>query len=384
MYLLSKFKIATIFMMCLSIPFSNYLLANDEQVIAKPTEDKKSKNLTNPDIDAMTVSALRYIAQKQSSVGSWDDTQYKGNAGVTALCCLAFMSEGSRPRVGKYGANLERGLNFLIGTVEENGAIVGKESNPLGAMNEHVLSSMALLLSYKDMPWNPRIRDILRESIQLLMKAQKMDGGWGYDFGREGHSNLAMTANVLWLLKTSNKSGFTISEKEFGKARDFSVKCAYPDGSFRFRHFGLTNQSMNGPGIIALIGNKKLLFDPSLKTQDINWSILENIGHKFHPLVGPAKDRIIEDYNFTTIEDFKKRPQFIKDCFYESIGMYAIGDENWSPWFKKATQILKTMQKESGEFNDEFDNTVCTTAMAAIILQSPLEKLPLFERNLEK
>ena len=44
--------------------------------------------------------------------------------------------------------------------------------------------------------------------------------------------------------------------------------------------------------------------------------------------------------------------------------------------------MIKKKQKSKGEFQDEFGNTIYTTALAAIILQAPNGKLALYERSL--
>jgi hypothetical protein len=209
------------------------------------------------------------------------------------------------------------------------------------------------------MPWRPQLQDVLAKSIQILTRSQKIDGGWRYDIAREGYADMSVTANVLWLLRTGKKAGFTVSKEQIDKGVQYIVQCAYPDGTFRYRYFGLhASASLGGTGIIAVSNN----------------------GNLDHPLVGPARDRLDYDYKRYTIEDLKARRYYVYGCFYASVAMYACGDEYWNPWYQKATQVLKTMQRKDGEIYDEFDNTIYTTAMAAIVLQAPKGYLPIYER----
>ena len=335
---------------------------NDPAFLVLPKRVERSnmaRELLTPEIVAMTDACLKYLAETQAPNGSWSDMQYKSNSGVTALCCLAFMAEGSRPRVGKYGKQLDKGLDFLLNNVQGNGVIAAEGNNPLGPMYEHVLSSMALMFSYGDMPWRPQLQDVLAKSIQILTRSQKIDGGWRYDIAREGYADMSVTANVLWLLRTGKKAGFTVSKEQIKKGVDYIVKCAYPDGTFRYRYFGLhASASLGGTGIIAVSNN----------------------GNLDHPLVGPARDRLDYDYKRYTIEDLKARRYYTYGCFYASVAMYSCGDEYWNPWYQKATQVLKSMQRKDGEIPDEFDNTIYPTAMAAIVLQAPKGYLPIYER----
>jgi hypothetical protein len=316
-------------------------------------------------IRTMTDRALGYLANAQDSDGGWSDNQFPSNTGVTALCCLAFMAEGSRPRVGKYGKQIDRGIEFILKNVQTSGVIAGKGSNKYGPMYEHAYSMLALLYAYGDMPWRPQTRDVISRGIQAIARSQRLDGGWRYQFSREGDADMSVTANVLWVLRTAKKSGFTVSGAAVLKGVSYIEKCALPDGTFRYRIWGLhSSPSLGGTGIIAL----------------------SNEGRIDHPLITPARERIAYDYRRYTLQDLKERRYYVYGCFYASLAMYMCGDTYWVPWYRKATAVLRTMQDDpktpgkDGELYDEHGNTVYPTAMTAIVLQAPKGYLPLFER----
>lgn len=333
-----------------------------------------AEELLTPKVRDMTKRALTYLQGKQSnSDGSWSDTEFKENTGVTALVVLAFMAEGSRPRIGQYGRQIDRGLEFILNNVQSNGVIAGKGSNPLGPGYENAFSTLALLYAYGDMPYKPEVRDVISKSIQAIARSQKLDGGWRYDFSREGQSDMSVTANVLWVLRTAKKAGFTVSADSVAKGVNFVEKCAMPDGTFRYRTFGIVAEpSLGGTGVIALANN----------------------GAISHPLIPRARDRIAYDYERYSIEDLKARRYFVFGAFYASLATYMCGDSfmykmpdsqekrpgGFIPWFQKAADVLAAMQRRDGEFYDDYDNTVYATAMAAILLQAPLGYLPIYER----
>lgn len=335
---------------------------NDPAFLVLPkrlVRSKSANDLLTSEVVAMTEATLKYLADTQSPNGSWSDLQFKSNTGLTAACVMAFMSEGSRPRVGKYGKNIDKGLEFILNNVQGSGVIANEGVNPLGPMYEHVFSSMALIFSYGDMPWRPQLQDVLARAIQLLLKSQKIDGGWRFEIAREGYSDLSVTGNVLWLLRTSKKAGFTVSKESINKGVKYIVDCAYPDGTFRYRYFGLqAAPSLGGIGLVAVCNN----------------------GNLDHPLVNPARDRIEYDYRRYTVKDLMERRYYVYGCFYASVAMYCAGDEYWDPWFRKATQVFKAMQRKDGEMWDEYENTIYPTALAAIILQAPKGYLPIYER----
>jgi hypothetical protein len=330
-------------------------------VLPRPAErSQMARALLTPQVRQMTERALSYLARTQDADGGWSDTHYPSNTGVTALACLAFMAEGSRPRIGPYGKPLASGLEFLLANVKKgSGVIAGKGSNPNGPMYEHALSTLALLFAAGDLPWKPEVREVLTNAIEALKKSQRQDGGWRYLVTNVGQSDMSVTANVLWVLRTAKKCGFTIRQESLDKGVKYIEQCALPDGTFRYRYWGLhASPSLGGTGIIAL----------------------SNQGKIDHPLIPRARDRIAYEYRRYTVQDLKERRYFIYGAFYASLAMYMCGDAYWVPWFRKTVEVLADMQRKDGEFWDEYDNAVYPTAMATMILQAPLGYLPIYER----
>lgn len=320
------------------------------------------EELLNEEPSKMAERCLEYLAAQQDPDGGWSDAQFASNTGVTALACMAFMADGSRPRIGKYGMNIDRGIEFLVKNVQDgSGVISGKGSNPYGPMYEHAISTLCLLYCYGDMPWyGSRVNDIISNSItKAIAKSQKLDGGWRYQISKEGHSDMSVTANVLWVLRTAKKSGFTVSKEMVKKGTEFIEKCAQPDGSFRYRFWGLeASPSLGGTGIIALC----------------------NDGRNDHRLIRVALQKITYDYRRYTINDLKARRYFVYGSFYASLATYMMGDDYFKPWYQKVAQVYASMQRKDGELYDEHGNTVYPTAMAAIVLLSPKGYLPIYER----
>jgi Prenyltransferase and squalene oxidase repeat len=320
-------------------------------ILPRPLERSESaRELLTPQVREMTEKALAYLARTQDAEGGWSDSQYPSNTGVTALASLAFMSEGSQPRAGRFGKSIDRGMEFLLKNVQSGGAIAGKGSNPLGPMYEHSFSTLALLYAAGDMPWRSNTRDVIARAIQTTARSQLL---------REGQADMSVTANVLWVLRAAKKSGFTVSAEAINKGVEYIEKCAMPDGNFRYRYWGLQAEpSLGGLGIIALANQGKL----------------------DHQLIPAARERIAYQYRRLTISDLKSQRYFVYGTFYASLAMYVSGDEYWIPWHKKAVQVLADMQRKDGEFADEAGNTIYPTAMALMVLQAPLGYLPIYER----
>lgn len=329
-------------------------------VFPRPLErNERARELITPQVAAMIEKGLAYLQRTQDADGGWSDKQYLSNTGVASLACLAMMAEGSQPRVGRFGKNIDRGMEFLLKNAGTNGVIAGKGSNPYGPMYEHAFSTLALLLAQGDMPWRAETRDVVAKAIQSIGNAQHLDGGWRYAMTKEGSSDMSVTANVLWVLRMAKKNGFSVSAESIGRGVKYVETCSRPDGTFRYRQWGLhAGPSLGGIGIIAMAGN----------------------GALDHDLIPAARDRIEHDYRRYTVDDLKAREYFVYQCFYASLAMYAVGDKYWLPFYSKAVKVLATLQKPDGEFTDEHGNSVYATAMAVILLQAPMGYMPIYER----
>jgi len=330
-------------------------------ILPRPAERSlMASELLTQEVKEMTEKALTYMARTQDADGGWSDTNFPSNTGVTALVCMSLMADGNRPRIGRYGKQLDAGLEFLLANVKKgNGVIAGKGNNPRGPMYEHALATLALLLAFGDMPWKPEMREVLTEAIEAIKKSQHLDGGWRYAMNNVGASDMSVTGNVLWVLRTAKKSGFTVRQESIDRGVKFIEDCAMPDGTFRYRQYGLeAAPSLGGTGVIALCNQGKL----------------------DHVLIPRARDRIMYEYRRYTIDDLKSRRYFIYGAFYASLATYSCGDAYWVPWFKKASQVLAAVQRKDGEFADEGENVMYPTAMAAMVLLAPRGYLPLYER----
>jgi hypothetical protein len=302
---------------------------------------------------------LNYVLVSQAADGSWSDLHYPSNTGVTGLAVLALMATGDRPNIGPTGKALTNGLEFLLKSSKESGAITAQGNNPLGPMYEQCYATLALLYAYGNMPWRRDLQDVISKSLQLIQRSQKLDGGWRYNFTREGESDVSVTCNVLWVLRTGKKCGFTVDANKISKAVAYIESCGLGEGGFRYRTNGRKmGPSMGGVGVIVLSGN----------------------GTLNHPLIPPTRDRIAYDYRRYTVDDLKDRRFTIFNTFYASLAMYMCGDEYWVPWFRKVVRLYSAMQRRDGEVWDKAGNTVYPTAMAATVLQAPLGYLPIFER----
>jgi hypothetical protein len=323
------------------------------------TRESSAEKLLTPEVRKTTERALEFIKNAQHPNGSWGDNQFPESAGVTALCCLALMAEGSQPNSGRFGKELTAGLEFLLDHAKDDGQIAAKDTYRYGPMYDHAWASLCLLQAYGNMPWRTDMRDKTARAIQCLLRFQKVDGGWRYQMMKEGESDSLVTLNVLFTLRLGIRAGFSIPQESLDKAVAFIKSNSIPDGRWYYKKGGQPGTvAISGCGVIAVYGS----------------------GDLKNPLVEAADNYILKYYQRLSFEDLSETPYVVYGTFYTSQAMYMGGDKYWVPWFEKVSAFLKATQREKGDWLDQHENSTYPTAVAAIVLQAPLGYLPLYLR----
>ncbi len=121
---------------------------------------------------------LAFLASRQSPDGSFGAYgAVRGHAGITALAGLAFMSAGNLPGRGKYGQQVQKCLDFVLASSQENGLI--SSDNSYGPMYGHGFATVFLGEIY-GMSRDEQIKERLQKAVRLLERTQNQQGGWRY------------------------------------------------------------------------------------------------------------------------------------------------------------------------------------------------------------
>lgn len=329
--------------------------------------ESSAQKILTPEVKETIRKALQYVKSSQQADGSWGDKQFPKSSGVTALCCMSLLAEGSLPRVGYSGKELDNGVAFLLSCAKEDGLIISKNTYEYGPMYDHTWATYVLLMSYGNCPWHTELRGKLSRAIQAILRAQKPDGGWRYTTSPLGASDVSVTASVLNTIKLAKMSGFAVSEDNVERAQKFFERCGVPgqpsdEGTFCYRELG--ERSYTSTAAAGLLG----FYSRGL------------FGHKF---VKPTIERISYSYNRAHVEELTDNTQFryyYFGCYYVSQVMYQAGDSYWLPWYKKYAESIKLFQAENGSLKDSNGNMVYPTAISALILQAPLGYMPQYLR----
>ncbi len=188
--------------------------------------------LITPETDRAIQSGLAWLARNQNADGSFGTSTYKGNIAVTSLAGLAFMSSGSSPGRGPYGAPIDRALAYVMDNTSASGFISVPGSATHGPMYSHGFGTLFLAEAY-GMTHRPEIREKLRKAVQLIIDTQNNEGGWRYQPVKHD-ADLSVTICQINALRAARNAGLYVPKDTVDACIGYVKQSQNPDGGFRY------------------------------------------------------------------------------------------------------------------------------------------------------
>ncbi len=280
---------------------------------------------------------------------------------ITSFACLSLIANGNPPYRGKYGLNTAYGVDFILRCVNRNGYIscAGDDSR----MHGHGFAVLLLAEVYgmtKDKTHSSHIYEKLKKSIELTLKSQTPDGGWGYlptDTIHEG----SVTVIQLQALRAARNVGIKVPKKSIDRAIEYLRKSANPDGSFKYR-LGMTGSHSSFP--LTAAGVASLNATGEYESEEVKRGL--EFMMQYLPPKG-SRDRYYNAFYFY-------------GHFYAAQAMYHAPSPHWERWYPAIrTELLRKRDSATGAWTSRF-GSVYATSIATLILQIPYNYLPIFQR----
>lgn len=336
-----------------------------QSAFADPRIDRStevsSKDLISPEAQQAIDAGLAYLAARQDnrdgSFGSMASSRRR--VAVTALAGMAFLSSGSTPGRGKYGANVQKALDFLLSRVQPNGFIFDDGNTGHGPMYDHGFATLFLGEVY-GMTKTSRVRDGLQRAVQLIINSQNKEGGWRYEPDSKD-ADLSVTICQIMALRAARNAGISVPKETIDRCIDYVRKCQTVEGGFRYQlsttwqvTFGLT-----AAGVVALYSAG--VYEG--KSIEGGLRYLE----RYRP--GVALRQPSNHYFYSH--------------YYAVQAMWHAGGDRWKQWYPDVRDELLQFPfhtssgawRDPSAYGDEY-----ATAMALLILQTPNNYLPIFQR----
>ncbi len=296
--------------------------------------------------------ALEYLASKQKPDGSWHT-----NNAVNGLALLAFLGRGHVPGRGPYREVVDRGKAFILASARADGYLA------FDKMYEHGLATLALAEMYGMDP-DPKLREVLRKAVDLIVRSQAPNGGWRYQPTPNDH-DLSVTVMQVVALRAANNAEIPVPAATIDRAIAYVRSCANPNGGYSY-------QPGSGPGP---------------QTTAAGVLCLQLLGKGDDPSV--AKGLALMASYPATWENSGLQ-YFYYYHYYAIQAYYHAGGKSWDSWHPKVREMLLAKQNSDGSWDvppgttenegTVGPNKVYWTAMACLVLEIYTHYLPAYQR----
>lgn len=303
---------------------------------------------------------LAWLAGRQGADGGWggfgDSGGRGGHAGITALAALAFMSAGNVPGRGKYGANVQRAVDFILRHTAESGLISSDNSG--SPMYGHGFATLFLAEVY-GMTDDDAVREKLQRAVRLIIRAQNPEGGWRYQ-PVPNDADISVTICQIMALRAARDAGIKVDAAVIDRAIQYVRNCQNPDGGFSYmaRMGGIGG---GGSGYARTAAGVASLFYAGIyEGDDVRRGL--NYLNRFIPGQTPPPEG---------------ESHYFYGHYYAVQAMFLAGGEYWASYYPAIRDQLIARQSGNGSWRGDY-NEDYATAMALLILQMPNRYLPVF------
>lgn len=310
--------------------------------------------LVTPATDEAIDRGLRYLAQEQDEDGSFGSIGYGRNAAVVGLGGIAMLGSGSTPGRGPYGANIDRCIQFLLANTDASGFVNPDGASSHGPMYGHGFATLFLAECY-GMSGNPELRDKLQSAVDLILSAQNDEGGWRY-MPVPQDADLSVTICQIMALRAAKNAGIFVPNDAVNRCIGYVQRCQNQDGGFGYTP---TDRSSLFPrsaaGVVAL-------YSAGIYQGD-------NIERALSYLEARRPEGRFASRDV----------HFFYGQYYAALAMWHAGERRWDSWYPAIRDTLLPLQQPGGAWSDSVGPQY-GTAMALIVLQTPNDMIPIFQR----
>jgi len=337
-----------------------------------------------PESEAALERGLAWLARNQGPEGNWGSH----DLGLVGVGALAFMSAGHMPGRGRYGANVENALNYIIRNAKPSGLL--NISNPQRDMYNHGLAAFVLGQAY-GISNDQRIGPVLEKALRLIANTQCGDGGWDYQAKKQdrGH-DLSLAVMQAKALRSAMDSGFEVAPETIRQAIT-SVRNHYTPsqkrgneseersqpGQFTYNRGGGASTAMAACGVVCM----------QEFGQYDDWRIFKSMEFVNAAILKSDKPKTRDG----------KMPFDSYTMYYVGQALYQVGGQHWREGYPilrdhiVASQIQKPGEDSDGKWIDTGrsgkshlggkEGDLYGTSVACFILAIPNRYLPILQEG---
>lgn len=297
---------------------------------------------------------LEFLSRSQQNDGAFGGRRMGNNPAIVALAGMAFLAGGSTPGRGPYGAECQRCVDYLVQNTGPSGLIAAPGAGSHGPMYGHGFATLFLAEAYGMSP-RADVRDKLTSAVRLIVSAQNDEGGWRYQ-PLPVDADLSVTICQIMALRAARNAGVYVPPATVERCLDYVRRCQNADGGFNYQPNDRASSLFprSAAGVVALYSAG--VYDGDEIERGLNY--LEQ------QAFGAGANRNVH---------------FYYGHYYAVQAMWQAGGDRWQRWYPAVRDRLVSMQKNDGSWDDN-NGVHYATAMACIVLQTPNEVVPIFQR----
>jgi hypothetical protein len=293
------------------------------------------------------------------------------------------------PGRGPYGEALEKAVDFVLAQIQDSGYIAANGTR----MYSHAFATLALAELY-GITKNERIRTGLTNAVEFTRKCQNDTGGWRYvPFTQD--SDMSVTVCQVVALRAARNVGIKVPRATIDRALRYVIESAitesHPRGAFLYQP---QNQRFNRDSFALSAAGLTTLFQAGLyDDRSLAAYVRDNDIRKDPP---PRIQDCVRYMRATYTRIQREYPNhyfYFYGNYYAAQAMYQIGSTSpdiWADWYRQVRDDLLAQMRVStpvsgGEREASWptlvdDTGAYGTASALLILQFPLDQLPIHQR----
>jgi hypothetical protein len=322
---------------------------------ASPNEKSPAELITADTkraIDRGLAFLLRSQVKQGRNRGSFGTNGLSAGVATCSLGGLAMMCAGHAPGEGQFGKAIDLCVEYVLSNVRETGYIAMDDNGARENMYGHGFSMLFLSQAY-GMTRKAAIGEKLRKAVQLTIRAQNDEGGWRYQ-PQKSDADLSVTVCQIMGLRGARDAGIDVPDETRKNCIDYVLKSQNKNGSFRYTlQGGHTTFAMTAAGVTSL-------YSAGIYEGEAVEKALQYLD-KFKPSKGQQGGG-----------------HYFYSHYYAVQAMWHAGGKYWNEWFPAIRDELVSSQTDEGSWRASEAGPEFGAAMGCIILQMPLNILPVF------
>jgi hypothetical protein len=295
------------------------------------------------EVDRIYVRGLRYLAARQTTLGTWPEPPYGHEPAVVGLAMVSFLAHGDDPNAGPFQQTLRRGYEFILSQQATGSGYIGR------SMYNHGFATLALAEAYGTLD-DPRLGPALRKAVDLILSSQAKNpfGAWRYGPDSTDADTTVSGAQMVALFAARN-AGIAVPEDAIQKGLKYYYTSQNPDGGFCYTHGTASNGPRTAIGCLVLA-----------LAREKNTKAFQNA---FGYLQKAPGESSYQQY-------------FL---YYAAQAFFHASPEAWSTWNRTNIKSLAASQTSEGSWEGTFGPTFGTAA-SLLSLALNYRYLPIYER----